>query len=504
MKPKKNGNSIFNSGLKRKTLLITGLIILLVISIQFMASFIFLDISINQCIDYVKHGFDTNIKTAVETVISCLKANYQSYLDGEQSEETALKIAKDIVRNTRYSSGTPGQSDDGYFWADMADGLCVVHYNPANEGKMRWDWQDQEGTYFIRNFIKLGDRGGGYSDFYFGKPGDESGSYKKRGYTQKFEPYGWYISTGNYYENTDKVLSQIENFRSVYFFTLLGISIFIAAAGLILMSKNLNSVVAPILKISDRVRRLSMGDTSAEPFDYAAGDEIGNLQNDISKVTNTLHKLMKDIHVMIEEQEKGNIDYAFDTTKFSGDYKMLADSVLELASFGMCDQLTGIPNRRSFDNRLDMEWKRAVREKAYVSLLILDIDKFKNYNDTYGHRQGDAALRTIAKVIKDSVKRSTDFAARWGGEEFVVLLPSTDSDGAATVAETLRKNVENTKISCVDDSEAYHKLTVSIGANTIIPVKETHIGNFVSAADAALYEAKEGGRNRIVIGKNEN
>ena len=146
MEQKDSRFSLFKSGLRRKTLLLTGILMLAIVVIQLVLSLAFLNAAFEQDIHYVKHGFDTNIKTAVETIISSLNANHQLYLEGRVSEETSIDIAKQIVRDTRYGS-TMDKTDDGYFWADMADGYCVVHYNPANQGEMRWDWVDQEGTY---------------------------------------------------------------------------------------------------------------------------------------------------------------------------------------------------------------------------------------------------------------------------------------------------------------------------------------------------------------------
>ena len=137
-----------------------------------------------------------------------------------------------------------------------------------------------------------------------------------------------------------------------------------------------------------------------------------------------------------------------------------------------------------------------MRDKKPVSFLIFDIDKFKNYNDTFGHQQGDAALQTVARALQNSVKRTTDFAARWGGEEFVILLPSTDSEGAVNFAEEIRKAIEKVMIPC-DDPNGIH-VTVSIGANTLIPTKNSKVEAFISGADEALYKAKEAGRNRVV------
>ncbi|MDR0330778.1 MAG: diguanylate cyclase, partial [Chitinispirillales bacterium] len=111
------------------------------------------------------------------------------------------------------------------------------------------------------------------------------------------------------------------------------------------------------------------------------------------------------------------------------------NQIRTIERLSMIDQLTEIANRRSFDNRLNQEWRRAIREKTPISLLMLDIDKFKTYNDTYGHLQGDIILRAVAKEIERSLKRPADFAARWGGEEFAALLGNTDAPGALKVAE---------------------------------------------------------------------
>ena len=168
--------------------------------------------------------------------------------------------------------------------------------------------------------------------------------------------------------------------------------------------------------------------------------------------------------------------------------------MIELLS--LLDQLTSIPNRRGFDNRMDMEWIRAIRENTTISFLILDIDEFKVYNDMYGHQQGDRVLQAVAKAVTQSLKRPGDYAARWGGEEFVVLLPSTDPDGARLVAESIRDDIESAVIDCPDVKG--QKVTISIGACTRMPLRESSPDDFIPAADAALYKAKAQGRNRVV------
>lgn len=163
---------------------------------------------------------------------------------------------------------------------------------------------------------------------------------------------------------------------------------------------------------------------------------------------------------------------------------------------GLIDPLTALPNRRCFDSQVSVEWSRAIREKTPISMLAIDVDFFKPYNDTYGHPQGDAMLVRLAEVFSSALHRSTDLAARVGGEEFVVLLPNTDLAGAKTIAEKLRERVESQKIP-MPGSEADASVTISIGVSCDHPTKDSSMERFMSKADKALYAAKAAGRNRV-------
>jgi diguanylate cyclase (GGDEF)-like protein len=166
-----------------------------------------------------------------------------------------------------------------------------------------------------------------------------------------------------------------------------------------------------------------------------------------------------------------------------------------IKELSLIDSLTGIANRRCFDERLSLEWGRAIRTETPISILILDLDNFKNYNDTYGHMQGDMALRAVAKLFAHELKRSVDFIARWGGEEFIALLASTDWGGALDLAERIRSGVENAVIPFADGQAT--KITVSIGINSQIPASSVSMEDFVQHADQALYTAKKEGKNRV-------
>ena len=175
----------------------------------------------------------------------------------------------------------------------------------------------------------------------------------------------------------------------------------------------------------------------------------------------------------------------------------IVDQMRTIENLGLIDSLTKIANRRGFENRLNVEWNRSVREKTPISIMLIDIDKFKNYNDTYGHQQGDAALKAFAEIATGTLKRAVDFVARWGGEEFVILLPGTCAEGAELVAERLRKGIESAVIPTEDGEKT--KVTISIGVNSVLPDAETSTDDFIKRADMALYKAKESGRNRFVI-----
>ena len=163
---------------------------------------------------------------------------------------------------------------------------------------------------------------------------------------------------------------------------------------------------------------------------------------------------------------------------------------------GMVDPLTDISNRRCFDDRIAIEWRRSMRTGKSLSLLMLDADKFKTYNDTWGHPQGDVLLKSIARVFASAARRPGDLAARIGGEEFSVLLPDTDIEAARGVAEEIRSQVERLRIPTADGS-TQTTITVSIGVNSCVPVKDEQIADFISETDKRLYRAKENGRNQV-------
>lgn len=178
--------------------------------------------------------------------------------------------------------------------------------------------------------------------------------------------------------------------------------------------------------------------------------------------------------------------------------RKLREMAVELESQTLVDGLTGIANRRRFDLHLEDEFRRAKRNAAPVSLIMIDVDYFKDFNDNYGHQRGDDCLVQIAGALSRVLNRARDLVARYGGEEFTVVLPDTDEDGAMQVAQAMRAEVAALAVEHAYSGVARH-VTISLGVSTLVPELSTTTGSLIHAADRALYQAKRAGRNCVAV-----
>lgn len=182
-------------------------------------------------------------------------------------------------------------------------------------------------------------------------------------------------------------------------------------------------------------------------------------------------------------------------------YRELEQANQKLLHLATIDSLTQVSNRRSFDEYLSREWQRMAREFSPISLILCDVDFFKNYNDTYGHPGGDACLKAVARAISESVKRPADLVARYGGEEFAIILPNTEAIGASHIAQKIHSKVKDLKIVHAN-SRVSEYVTVSIGIASLFPTSESITDTLIAAADRALYQAKAHGRNCVICSSN--
>ena len=205
------------------------------------------------------------------------------------------------------------------------------------------------------------------------------------------------------------------------------------------------------------------------------------------------------VHVV--RKPDGTVDslvgFMFDISERKRTEQQLISLQKEMEELSFRDGLTGVANRRRFDAIIELEWSNARRNRQPLSMLMMDIDYFKQYNDRYGHLEGDACLKHVARILNSAATRARDLLARFGGEEFVLVLPETDEAAAGKLAERCRSLILAEQIPH-EPSPIGPVLTISIGAGTVIPGHDDELRPFIDAVDKRLYQAKQQGRNSVV------
>lgn len=243
----------------------------------------------------------------------------------------------------------------------------------------------------------------------------------------------------------------------------------------------------PVLAIASAAHRIRRGDTNIHIPVFSGKDEIAKLSEAISALFTNLEKqkrLLQSFNLELEQ-------------KIEERTLALQQANQELQRLTMVDGLTGVANRRRFDLHLIQEWQRAAREQSSLSLILIDIDYFKRYNDCYGHPAGDICLQQVAQTLNSQIHRSHDLAARYGGEEFAVILPNTGIEGAVHIAETIRQAVKDLQLSHAE-SLISQFVSLSLGVATTVPTADSSPSTLVEGADKQLYQAKIAGRNRVM------
>ena len=214
-----------------------------------------------------------------------------------------------------------------------------------------------------------------------------------------------------------------------------------------------------------------------------------------SSVAGTYRELHQHVFRQIAGQVAGIVDKSQVYQQLIDTQERLSAVNTQLERLASLDGLTGVPNRRAFDLALEEEWRRATRSLAPLSLLMIDIDYFKRFNDANGHQAGDACLKQVAHVLSAPLQRAGDLVARYGGEEFAVILPSTPAEGARHIAERVRQAVKGLELPHPASPVSPH-VTISVGISTSIATRQRSAQSLLASADHALYRAKDNGRNK--------
>lgn len=236
-------------------------------------------------------------------------------------------------------------------------------------------------------------------------------------------------------------------------------------------------ILRPLQKLTNHASRLRQEEDYAQRLDLRRDDEVGVLADSFDNMVQTIRERTEDLKRANEQ----------------------------LTLLSMRDGLTGIPNRRMFDDSLKQEWRRAMRDKTSISIILGDVDFFKNYNDAHGHLQGDQCLIAVAAVLQQQMNRPADLVARFGGEEFTIILADTGVDGARHVAQSLRQAVMDLHLEH-GHSDAAPCVTMSFGVASMVPQPEDGdegMAELLRRADHAMYQSKRLGRNRVVAWSDE-
>jgi chemotaxis family two-component system sensor kinase Cph1 len=250
---------------------------------------------------------------------------------------------------------------------------------------------------------------------------------------------------------------------------------------------------------AEEVEEISWAGNPNEPVDPHAGPGTLNPRRSFAEWRETVRGRCKPWPIITVEMMGGfgrRLAFVLQQQRVRELNSLLQRANEQLANLAATDSLTGLANRRAFDVRLDYEWGRARRHGTSLALITLDLDFFKQYNDHFGHPDGDACLRQVSGVLREA-RRSTDFAARIGGEEFSVLLPDTDLTGALVITEKFRRGIH--ALNLRHPESPFGVVTASLGLAVHVPHSTSEIGELIKAADLALYEAKAAGRNKVAV-----
>ncbi|MCL1806756.1 MAG: methyl-accepting chemotaxis protein [Oscillospiraceae bacterium] len=405
-------NNTVKTGLKRKTLIpIISIMVAIILSLT-IVSMINLYNAFNDDERHVKEGFDINLTIAVETMISLLDQNHklhmsyaqQGLMTQEEAYNAGYEAARDMIRWARFST-SPNHKDDGYFWADMKDGTCIAHYQhhlDGTEPRNRWETLDRnpvesEKKYYVREIIQ---NAGKFTEFYTNHPDDLDGNYKKIAYTLYFEPYQWFVSTGNYYIDIDAIMDDIESQKMMTLILLIAISVTFGTLGVVIVLKILSGIVRPLTLLSGFMHKAgTTGDITMTPQDAANVGRISQRNDEIGAIVANTASFVGHVVKIADELErvaKGDLTTELDI--------LSSDDIMGNALQHMVDNL----------NKLFGEINQSTSQVASGSRQIADGSQLLAQGST---QQASAVeeLSSEVKQIAEQTQQNSEMANKAAG-----------------------------------------------------------------------------------------
>ncbi len=403
----------------------------------------------------LRENYDASIKMQIETLFTTIETmRIQNETDGISEDESKEKIAE-VIREIKYG-------ENGYFWADTVDGYNIVLYGSDTEGTNRYDFQDFNGKYIVREIIQNGLRGGGFTDYVFPKAG-ETQPQPKRAYSNYYEPFGWVIGTGIYTNDIDQEIiqkqeeQQIELRRNMILHLLLLVSFFSVVTVFILIFSR--KFVRMIIFSSTYAKSISEGE-----FGLVVPEHYLKRKDELGLLLRSLNEMKHSLISTFQEKEFAN--------------EQLKKEKNEIEFLSYHDLLTGIYNRRYFD----LKCQELVQESAYpLTIIVADVNALKLTNDAFGHTTGDRLIRSFAHVLR-SVAREQEYLFRIGGDEFVMLLPFKEKKEGLEVIESVKSILARTYVGSIPLSAAFGCYTCENS--------ETQFEEAFRQADEAMYKNK--------------
>lgn len=441
-------------------------------------------------------------KNELQHIVSLVKNTIQPILIKQKSglitKEKSIQEGIEIINRMTFQDS---YGNNYIFMTNYEGTMLVIPYQLEKQGVNQWDMQDINGKYLIQDIIKLAKskKGEGFINYHYLPPGRDV-PQNKISYIVGIPEWDAYIGTGMYTEDLERFnKDSIQRIILIAILTLVIVVLFtiILVRPLYLCHRLLLSLFEDVRKNPNTVPEVDL--------------HSFNIKSEAWKLLSSFRSMLTEIHILKEEKEAAQVTTLNEikkSEKLKSKYlenaekmviertKELTKAQAELEKLARVDALTSLYNRRVFDEVYEREFSLAKRTKNNLSLLIVDVDLFKKFNDRYGHQKGDECLQAISSCMQKHAQRITDTLTRYGGEEFALIMSDTDTKNASIIAEKIRSEIEG--LTILHEDSSYNKVTVSIGIATLVYGMNISYTQLFDKADKALYKAKETGRNKII------